>query len=122
MSNPDASQEFPIGIERIIPILRVKDFQASIRFYQHMLGFKEDWNSATMASVSRDGRAIMLCEGDQGQPGTWVWIGVGDIQPLFDELAAKGVTIRQRPTNYRFAYEMRIEDPDEHVLRFGSEP
>ena len=24
--------------------------------------------------------------------------------------------------NYSWAYEMRIEDPDGHVLRFGSEP
>src|SRR5438067_860105 len=110
------------SVECIIPILRVKSLQASIRFYLDMLGFKVDWNSATMASVSREGRAIMLCEGDQGQPGAWIWIGVGDIEPLFEELAAKRVTIRQRPTNYRFAYEMRIEDPDGHVLRFGSEP
>ena len=111
-----------VGVECIIPILRVKSLQASISFYVDVLRFKVDWSTATMASVSRDGRAIMLCEGDQGQPGTWIWIGVEDIEPLFHELATKGMTIRQGPTNYRFAYEMRIEDPDGHVLRFGSEP
>jgi uncharacterized glyoxalase superfamily protein PhnB len=75
-----------------------------------------------MASVSRDGKPVMLCEGSQGQPGTWIWIGVEDIEPLFNDSAAKGVKARQPPTNYRWAYEMRIEDPDGHVLRFGSEP
>jgi catechol 2,3-dioxygenase-like lactoylglutathione lyase family enzyme len=122
MSDANACNASPTAVECIIPILGVKDLQASISFYVDVLGFKVDWNTATMASVSRDGRAIMLCEGDQGQPGTWIWIGVEDIEPLFEELVAKDVTIRQRPTNYRFAYEMRIEDPDGHVLRFGSEP
>lgn len=75
-----------------------------------------------MTSVSRSGQAIMLCEGDQGNPGTWVWIGVNDAQALFEEYRAKGASIRLPPTNYYWALEMRIEDPDGHVLRFGSEP
>jgi hypothetical protein len=55
-------------------------------------------------------------------PGTWLWIGVEDIEPLFAEYSAKGVKFRELPTNYPWAYEMKIEDPDGHVLRFGSEP
>jgi hypothetical protein len=75
-----------------------------------------------MASVSRDRATFMLCEGDQGHPGTWVWIGVEDAAALFEEYAAKGATIRLAPINYPWAYEMHVEDPDCHVLRFGSEP
>ena len=58
----------------------------------------------------------------QGQPGTWIWIGVEDAAALFEEYKARGATIRQEPTNYSWAYEMRVEDPDGHVLRIGSEP
>jgi hypothetical protein len=75
-----------------------------------------------MAAVSRDRAVIMLCEGDQGNHATWVWIGVNDAAVLFDEYTAKGATVRLAPTNYPWAYEMQIEDPDGHVLRFGSEP
>ncbi len=109
-------------IENVIPILRVRSLEASIDYYLSVLGFEVDWQvPGSIASVSRDGHSIMLCEGDQGNPGTWVWIGVADAS-LFDELAAKGATIRLAPTNYSWAYEMRVEDPDGHVLRFGTEP
>jgi len=32
------------------------------------------------------------------------------------------VKIRQAPTNYSWAMEMHVEDPDGHVLRFGTDP
>jgi predicted lactoylglutathione lyase len=120
-----SNQSAAVGVECIIPILSVNNLRASIRHYVDMLGFKVDWggeDESTFASVSRDGRAIMLCEGEQGHPGTWLWIGVEDIEPLFAEYRAKGVKFREPPTNYPWAYEMKIEDPDGHVLRFGSDP
>jgi hypothetical protein len=53
--------------------------------------FELDWHEPlVMASVSRDGRGLMLCEGGQGNPGTWVWIGVDDTASLFDEYRARG--------------------------------
>jgi catechol 2,3-dioxygenase-like lactoylglutathione lyase family enzyme len=114
-----------IGVECIVPILRVNSVAASIRFYVDVLGFKVDWggeDDSTFASVSCDGRAIMLAQGEQGQSGTWIWIGVENIEPLFADYKSKGVKFREPPTNYPWAYEMKIEDPDGHVLRFGSEP
>jgi len=41
---------------------------------------------------------------------------------LYNELKANGVTIRQPPVNYSWALEMHIEDPDGHVIRFGTDP
>lgn len=114
-----------ISVECITPILRVGDLRASLRYYVGVLGFKLDWvddDASDMASVSRDGHAIMLSHGDQGQPGTWVWIGVDDIEPLFAEYRLRGARVRHGPVNHPWAYEMQIEDPDGHVLRFGSEP
>jgi uncharacterized glyoxalase superfamily protein PhnB len=109
-------------LECITPILSVKNVPASIDHYVKVLGFKKDWDDGDMASVSRDNFSIMLCQGAQGQPGTWIWIGVNDAELFFEEYKAKGATIRQEPTNYSWAYEMRVEDPDGHVLRFGSGP
>ncbi len=34
----------------------------------------------------------------------------------------RGVGIRLPPTNYSWALEMQVEDPDGNVLRLGSEP
>lgn len=114
-----------VSIECVIPILRVESLKKSLRYYVETLGFTIDWGGSEgggMASVSRDDRAIMLCEGDQGNPGTWVWIGVSDIEPLYEHVRFKGVKVLEPPTNYPWAYEMKIEDPDGHVLRFGSDP
>jgi predicted enzyme related to lactoylglutathione lyase len=108
-------------IENITPILRVDDLGRSRRFYCDVLGFKLDWDAGEMISVSRDQCGLMLCEGGQGQKGTWVWIGVEDAAALCAEFTVKGAAVRMAPTNFAWAYEFRIEDPDGHVLRFGSE-
>jgi catechol 2,3-dioxygenase-like lactoylglutathione lyase family enzyme len=117
------STKAAIVFEGISPILRVRSLRASIDYYVSVLGFKVDWEDpGTFASVSRGRCGIFLCEGDQGNPGAWVWIGVEDSERLFEEYSARGARIRHPPTNYRWAYEMQIEDPDGNVLRFGSEP
>ena len=113
------------GVECIVPILRVTSLPASLRYYVQVLGFQVDWgdgDGSDMASVSRNGHAIMLCQGAQGQPGTWIWIGVEDIDPLYAEYQAHGARFLQAPVDRLWAYEMQLVDPDGHVLRFGSEP
>jgi catechol 2,3-dioxygenase-like lactoylglutathione lyase family enzyme len=123
MSGTEAPKAATTAFEDITPILRVRSLPASIDYYVSVLGFKVDWHEPGIkASVSRDRCAIMLCQGDQGNPGTWVWIGAENIEPLFEEYSAKGARIRTQPTNYEWAYEMQIEDPDGHILRIGSEP
>jgi catechol 2,3-dioxygenase-like lactoylglutathione lyase family enzyme len=105
------------------PIFRVRSLSASIDYYIRVLGFKLDWeNPGLMASVSRGRFGLFLCEGDQGNPGSWVWIGVSNAEALFEEYRAKGAKIRHPPTNYAWTYEMQVEDPDGNVLRIGSEP
>jgi catechol 2,3-dioxygenase-like lactoylglutathione lyase family enzyme len=109
-------------IENVTPILRIEDLEASRRYYIETLGFSLDWETDGMISVSRDGKSILLCEGEQGQPGTWLWIGVEDADALFAEFSGKGAHIRSPPENFPWAYEFAVEDPDGHVLRIGSEP
>jgi catechol 2,3-dioxygenase-like lactoylglutathione lyase family enzyme len=109
--------------EHAEPILRVADMRASLRYYVDVLGFRNaDWGSDDFTCVTRDGASIYLCRGDQGCAGAWAWIGVADVRALFKEYQASGATIRQRPVNHAWALEIQVEDPDGHVLRFGSEP
>ncbi len=111
-----------IKFEGATPILPVRSLSASIKYYVDVLGFKIDWQQpGIFASVSRDRTSIFLCEGDQGHPGTWVWIGVADAQALFDDYRARGARVRHPPTNYPWSFEMQIEDLDGNVLRLGSD-
>jgi catechol 2,3-dioxygenase-like lactoylglutathione lyase family enzyme len=116
--------DLQIHLENIQPILSVKDMNASRAFYIGILGFKEeDWGTDSFTSIHRDRSAIYLCQGAQGNPGMWIWIGFdGDILKLYEQLKARGVTIRQPPRNFSWALEMHVEDPDGHVLRFGTDP
>lgn len=105
------------------PILNVKHMSISVKYYVDVLGFRNaEWGNDHFTAVSRDEVGIYLCQGGQGKPGTWVWIGVADVAALYEEYRASGAKIRLPPTNYTWAYEMQVTDPDGHVLRFGSEP
>ena len=115
--------ESPTRFGGATPVFNVHSLEASIAYYVNLLGFQVDWQHRSMfASVSRDRCTIFLCEGDQGHAGTWVWIGVDDAERVHEELQARGVMIRHPPTNYDWALEMQVEDPDGNVLRLGSEP
>jgi catechol 2,3-dioxygenase-like lactoylglutathione lyase family enzyme len=112
-----------VGVECIIRILRVRKLTDSVRFYVDALGFRLDWEAGDTASVSSEGQAIMLCQGAQGHAEAWVWIGVEPgIESLHEGYSARGAPIRLEPTNFSWAYEMRIGDSDGPVLRFGSGP
>ena len=102
-----------------VPILRVADMAVAVKYYVEVLGFSNaDWGHELFTSVNRDKAGIYLCQGGQGKPGTWVWIGVDDVDALHEEYAASGAKIQLPPNNYPWAYEMHVEDPDGHVLRF----
>jgi uncharacterized glyoxalase superfamily protein PhnB len=108
--------------EGATPILRVGDFDASVAYYVTALGFDLDWSDGQFGSVSRGEASLMLCEGSQGHSGTWVYVSVGDADALYDEIRARGATIRHPPTNFPWgSRELHVFDPDGHVLRFGSE-
>lgn len=110
-------------IENISPILFVTDMKRSLRFYVDLLDFKNaEWGDEDFTGVSRDGCTILLSKNSQGQPGTWVYVGVENAREVYEDLSSKGVTILMEPTNKPWALEVNVEDPDGHVLRFGSEP
>jgi hypothetical protein len=72
--------------EHANPILNVASLARSVRYYVDILGFTNaEWGGDDFTCVTRDGASIYLSEGDQGQPGTWVWLGVDDVEALCDE-------------------------------------
>jgi len=112
-----------VTLEGVIPVLRVRDVRASRDYFVQALGFKVDFEYENyVVSVSRGRCGLFLCEGDQGNPGSWVWIGATDVDALYEEYKESGAKIRHPPTNYAWALEMQVEDLDGNVLRLGSEP
>ena len=120
MSASDAKRT---SFEHANPILNVADLARSVRYYVDVLGFTNaDWGGTDFTCVTRDRASIYLSEGDQGQPGTWVWLGVEDVEALHAEYRQSGATILEPPQSFPWAREMKVGDPDGHVLRCGSDP
>ena len=103
------------------PILVVTDLEASILYYTQKLGFHRNWATPTFASVFREHTNLFLSVDDQGHTGTWVWVSTDNVEALHTEYQASGAVIRHPPTNYDWALEMQVEDPDGNVLRIGSD-
>jgi uncharacterized glyoxalase superfamily protein PhnB len=111
-----------VKLSSAIPIFRVESLEVSIAYYVECLGFRVEWRGEPLASVVRDRMSIMLSEGDQGQPGTWVWVAAENVDELWEELRARGASLRHPPTNYDWgSRECQVTDPDGHVIRFGAE-
>ena len=45
-----------------------------------------------------------------------------DVEALYEEYKESGARILEPPENFPWACEMKVGDPDGHVLRFGSDP
>lgn len=117
-SAPTSKVEFG----RVTPILRVANLDASLDYYTRVLGFAVQVRVRGFASVRRGRASVMLCEGDQGNPGTWLSFGISDADALHEEFRARGAHVRHEPANYPWgSRELHVSDPDRHVLRFGSD-
>ena len=111
--------------ECVIPILNVKDIRASMDYYVQKLGFEKKWDwgdPPDFGCVGRGKIEIFLCQGGQGQPGTWMSIFIDDVDALYEEYKKSGATIVNPPTNYPWQMrEMLVEDLDGHRFRLGGE-
>ena len=109
-------------VERINPILGVQDLSASVQYYVQVLGFELYVQAPALAIVQSNGHQIHLRQGGSDSAAARIWIGVEDIALLYSQYRAKGVKITQEPTNFSWAYQMIVEDPDGNLLVFGSDP
>jgi catechol 2,3-dioxygenase-like lactoylglutathione lyase family enzyme len=106
------------------PILHVRSLHASQRYYRDALGFKIDWEHGDppdFGSVSRGDTVLFMCQGCQGNPGSWMMVFTPSVDRLHDELVRKGAIIKSPPADMPWGLrEMQVADPDGNVIRFGS--
>ena len=109
MSATEAPRETAVRFGGVCPVLPVRDLAASLGHYVRVLGFTIDWEDGTgFASVSRGRCTIFLCEGEQGHPGTWIWIGVDDADRVVG--APQRLTVQLDPELLRLLLQVGDED------------
>ncbi|RYG66513.1 VOC family protein [bacterium] len=121
-------------LQRVAPVLLVRDLRASIAFWRDRVGFEtpsahEEYPNFAMPT--RDGVTVMLFQTPVGKepplpnwriaPATnQMYLWVDDAAALYDELQARGApidfTLYDTPWGTR---EFGIQDPDENDVAFG---
>jgi uncharacterized glyoxalase superfamily protein PhnB len=115
------------------PVLPVKDVEVSIAHYGDVLGFTEDWrwsdgeagaersNAPTFAYVYRGHFQLFLAQRPAPIQSVEIVVGVQtveDVDRLYQEYQSSGAMIEERPDARPWGtYEMRIRDPDLHLMR-----
>ncbi|MGP8304493.1 VOC family protein [Streptomyces inhibens] len=108
----------PLGTVEI-PILRVEDAAAAVRWYER-LGFAKQWEYRfepglpVFVEVARGGVRLFLSEhtGD-ARPDPLVYLPVRDVDGIASEF---GVQVKDAP----WAREIELRDPDGNRLRIGT--
>jgi catechol 2,3-dioxygenase-like lactoylglutathione lyase family enzyme len=126
MSSPPTAAPDDIPVISVVPILRMYDVAATIRFYVDYLGCSldsqdGDGDRPVYLQVSRGGMRLHLSSHhDDGTPGTAVLVVVGNLDALHAELHQRGYPflnpgIGPGPGNGR---EMQLIDPASNRIRF----
>jgi catechol 2,3-dioxygenase-like lactoylglutathione lyase family enzyme len=111
--------------QRVVPTLRITDYERSKAFYVEGLGFDVEWEHGfephfpVFMSVVRDGMRLFLSEhsGDC-QVGGLVHFMVPDVDALFREFQDQGVGVTEAPNDDLGFRNMTVTDPDGNQLRF----
>ena len=113
---------------KFIPVLRVKSARQSAQFYQDNFGFTVDWEHQFGAdfplfiSMSLGTLQLFLSEHQgSGMNNAELYLYVGDVDSIYDQLVSKAVQVEQPPTDQPWGVrEMKLRDLDQHRFIFAT--
>ncbi|MBI3111936.1 MAG: VOC family protein [Ignavibacteriales bacterium] len=114
----------PLSEQRVIPALRITDYERSKAYYLDTLGFAVAWehqfeaNFPVFMSVVREGMQIYLTQhsGDC-QAGSLVHFVIHDVDAWHKEFRDRGAKVTEAPNDDLGFRNMTITDPDGNQLR-----
>lgn len=112
-------------MQRVMPALRITNYERSKAFYEQGLGFRTLWEHRfepgfpVFMKVERDGLAFYLTEHSHDcQTGGLVHLDVPDVDAWYAELQGRSVPIAEPPCNDLPGLRMMtVVDPDGNQLR-----
>jgi catechol 2,3-dioxygenase-like lactoylglutathione lyase family enzyme len=121
----------PPSLKNVIPILLVRDVEATATFFKEKLGFETDFLHGSppfYGAVSRDGVCLHLRfvhhpffaqAAAQEKSLIVASIQVSNVQGLFEEFKARGVEFAQRLKKQAWGgTDFHVRDPDSNVISF----
>ena len=117
---------FTEALSHVAPCLRVGEVARSLEFYVDQLGFTERWRHQAepdvpvTVGIGRGGATLILTEVADVPFGALVYLYTSELDTIFHELAARGITIDLAPTDMPWrAREMHLRDPDGNRIRIA---
>jgi catechol 2,3-dioxygenase-like lactoylglutathione lyase family enzyme len=112
-------------MQRVMPTLRITDYERSKAFYVEGLGFQIDWEHRfephfpVFMQVSRDEMAFFLTQHKGDCPaGGLLHLYVPDVDAWHAEFVGRGIAIHEPPNqSLPGLRDMTIIDPDGNKLR-----
>ena len=119
-------------LKTAIPVIHVADSRRAEAFYCGGLGFRlvASWRpdpargDPCYMTVERDGARLHLTSFKDGVVGTWtstVYVFVDDVDNLYAELSAKGMSLRAPIDQDWGTREFGVRDADRNVVTFGQQ-
>ena len=113
------------AMQRVVPALRITNYERSKKFYLDQLGFILEWEHRfepklpVFMSVALDGMRLYLSEhsGDC-QVGGLVHFVVSNVDALHSTFKVRQVHITEAPNDDLGFRNMTVTDPDGNQLRF----
>lgn len=114
----------PVDSEVCLPILTCSDLLATIAVLTEALAFTVDfrWGEPpTFAGLSWDRSRVFLCQGAQGQSGSWCFLEVEDVDRVHAGLKDHPrLRVLEGPVDRPWGTrELLVEIPDAHVIRIA---
>jgi uncharacterized glyoxalase superfamily protein PhnB len=108
-------------IESTIPVLASLNISETIDFYTQKLGFTEKLKMDGYAILSRDGSELhfWLCTERHIAENTSCYVRVANIQALYEEFKAKGISIEPPLVKLWGMEETYLIDPHGNLIKFG---
>ncbi len=121
-------------LQNLVPVLDVRDVEASIEFYRSSLGFavydKVEWGGQTEWALLRSGQVqLMLCASQDGFPeedtiqsDNVFFIFMEDMDALELQLSRTHSDFTRRDAAPAQSRDFYLRDPDGYVLWFSPRP
>jgi len=116
--------------QRVVPVFQVASLEVTLKFYQEVMGFAEDFRFGKYAGIKLGTINLHLSEqtedgrGDYRKPlGSGIaYVFCDEVDHYYEQIKLKGAKMKYPPQDFPYGMrEFMAVDPDGNHLAFGAE-
>ena len=112
-----------MNAQKAVPVFQVSDLEASLRHYQEVLGFSQDFRFGDYAGLTLGDAGLHLSGHsvhDRPVGGGTAYLFCDEVDSYYASIKARGANLKSEPKNYDYGMRDFVAvDPDGNHLGFG---